>query len=256
MTPIANRRAWTILARNQFLGFVREPAAALFNLAVPMFIILVQAFAYGGDLVGHELPGYRVADVLPIGATVTYVLIIGIFGMSVGLTSMVESRALATYRFRPGGVMSMLTVYGAVLLVLALVGLTTATLVLAGGWSVRAPARPALLLPVAIGGCALALVLGALIASRTASPRSAQAIASAVFFPLLFLSGAMIPTDSFPAGLEAVSKALPGFHLEEMVSYSWVRSDNLPWASLIYLFVTTAVAAGLARRGFNRREDL
>jgi hypothetical protein len=34
---------------------------------------------------------------------------IGVFGMSVGLASVVEFRALATFRFRPGGIASLVT---------------------------------------------------------------------------------------------------------------------------------------------------
>ncbi len=256
MTALAHRRAWTILARNQFLGFLREPTAALFNLAVPLFIIAVQAIAYGDDLVGADLPGYRVADVLPIGATVMYVMIIGVFGMSVGLASMVESRTLATYRFRPGGIASLVTAYGSVLLALTLGGLVIALGVLVAGWTIKPPERPWLLLPVAFGSSVLPLALGALIAARTSSPRAAQAIASAIFFPLLFLSGAMFPTDTFPAALRTASEILPGHHLHDLVSYCWIASDPMPWASLVYVTVASAVVAGLALRAFNRREDL
>lgn len=56
--------------------------------------------------------------------------------MSVGLASMVESRTLATYRFRPGGVASLITAYGSVRLALTLSGLVIALRVLLAGWTI------------------------------------------------------------------------------------------------------------------------
>jgi ABC-2 type transport system permease protein len=248
--------AWRLLLRNQLRGFVREPAAAGFNLVVPFFIVLVQAFAYGGSAVGDDLPGYRVADVLPIGAAVTYIMIIGVFGMGVGLASMVESRTLAGFRLRPGGVPSILSAYGVVLVALTVLGLVLSTVVLALGWDIRGPARPLVLLPATLLGCAVFLAAGACVAGATGSPRSAQGVSSAVFFPLLFLSGAMFPLDAFPAALRGLAEALPGHHLYELTAWGWVGPQPVPWLSLGYLLVLAVVLPPLAGWLFRRREDL
>lgn len=249
-------RAWALLFRNQLLGFVREPVAAVFNLAVPFFIVLVQAFAYGGTAVGDQLPGYRVVDVLPVSATVIFVMIIGVFGMGVGLASMAESRTLAGFSLRPGGVPALLSAYGAVLFLLTVVGLAGAVTVLALGWGVRAPARPLLVAPAVVAGAACFLAIGASVAGATGNPRSAQGVASAVFFPLLFLSGAMFPLDAFPPALQVLARALPGYHLHELLAYTWFGSASPPWPSITYLLAGTTVVAGGAVLLFRGREDL
>lgn len=249
-------RAWLLLTRNLTLGFVREPAAALFNLAVPFFIILVQAVAYGDELVGKDLPGYRVADVLPISAAVIFIMIIGIFGMSVGLASMIESRALAGSRLRPGGVGALLTSYGVVLIVLTLAGLALATLTLALGWQIKVPARPLAILPISLVGSVVFIAAGACIASSSGSPRSAQGVASGIFFPLLFLSGVMFPLDDFPATLRQIADALPGKHLADALTYTWIPTEPVPWASLAYLVGFAAANTWLAIRLLRRREDV
>ena len=250
-------RAFWLLVRNQGLGFVREPAAAVFNLAIPFFIILVQAFAFGQDAVrADDLPGYRAADVLPVGAAVIFVMIIGVFGMGVGLSSMAESRTLSVFRLRPGGVGSILGAYGLVLVVLIVGGLVLSTGVLAVGWHIRAPARPLTIVPFTLIGCALFLAVGAFVAAVSSSPRAAQGIASAIFFPLLFLSGAMFPLDDFPTALRNVAHALPGYHLNETFAYSWFRQQDAPWVSLGYVAALGCVAAWAAVARFRTREDL
>lgn len=247
---------WALLVRNQMLGFVREPAAAVFNLALPLFIVLVQALAYGDSLVGKELPGLRVADVLPIGAGVTYLAIVGIFGAGVGLASMVEARTLASFRLRPGGVGSVVSAYVVVLIALSLTGFALGILTLILGWNARGAEHWWALVPAALLGAVTCCALGGFIASLSASPRSAQAIASALFFPTLFLSGALIPLDAFPAGLETVGKTLPGYHLNELLGWVWLADQPAPWANVGYLLVVGALAGGVALLTFRRREDL
>lgn len=252
-------RAWMLLARSQLLGFVREPAAAVFNMAVPFFIILIQAFAYGDqpvqDDTGHLL-GLRVADVLPVSAGATYLMIIGVFGMGVGLSSMAESRTLSSFRLRPGGVTSILSAYGSVLAAMTVLGLLTSVVALALGWQVGIPSRAVLMPPVLLLCLIVFLSLGACVAAVSPSPRSAQGIASALFFPMLFLSGAMFPLSSFPTALRVVAQALPGKHVVDLLSYSWVSDSDFPLANLVYLAIAAAALPPLAAWLFSRREDL
>lgn len=249
-------RAWGLLLRNQTLGFIREPAAAVFNLLLPLFIMVVQALAYGDNLIGKSLPGMRVADVLPVGAGVTYLAIIGVFGAGVGLASMVEARTLASFRFRPGGVGGVVSAYTVVLIGLALIGFALSVVVLTAGWDARTAARPIAVVPAALLGALAFCSLGALIASFSASPRSAQAVCSALFFPVLFLSGALIPLDAFPSALASFAKLLPGYHLDELLSGIWLTGQPPVWGHVAYLAGVTVIAGGFALRRFSTREDL
>jgi ABC-2 type transport system permease protein len=250
-----NRHAWLILTRNQFFGFLREPAASGFNLLVPFFIVIFQAVAYGDTKI-NDLPGYRVTDVLPISATTMFVMIIGIFGMGIGLASMIEARSIAAYRLRPGGVSGLLSAYGTVLFCLIVLGLTVSTAVLAAGWSIRAPARAWLLLPSLIVTAVFFIAFGAGAASLGGSARTAQALSSALFFPFLFLSGAMFPLDSYPAALKAVAHVLPGEHVYQLFLYCWVQSEDVPIWSIVYLLVGAALLTFAAVRFLTRREDV
>ena len=54
------------------------------------------------------------------------------------------------------------------------------------------------------------------------SARTSQAIGSALFLPMFFLSGATIPHDLFPEWLIQFSYTLPLTHLVKMVSSIWL----------------------------------
>lgn len=247
--------AWVLLTRNQLLGFLREPAAAVFNVAVPFFIILVQALAFGDEAAAAD-SSLRVVDVLPVSAAATYVMIIGIFGMGVGLASLAESRTLASYRLRPGGLPSILSAYGVVLAVLTVVGLVLSVLVLGISWGVAPPARPAVFAVGLLLCLTLFLAIGACLAAVSSSPRSAQGICSALFFPLLFLSGAVFPVEEFPEALRVASSVLPGRYVVDLLGYGWLADERLPVVALVYLGVGALVACAASVALFRRREDL
>ncbi len=250
-----NPRAWLIMTRNQFLGFVREPAASGFNLLVPFFIVVIQAIAYGRTKVSG-LKGYEVVDVLPISAATMFVMIIGIFGMSIGLASMIEARSVATYRLRPGGVSGLLSAYASVLFTLIVVGLGVSTAVLVVGWSARLPDRPLVIIPSLLLSALFFIAFGAAGAGLGGSPRSAQAMSSALFFPFLFLSGAMFPLDDFPKPLRIVGGILPGSHVYDLFTYCWIGKQSFPTWSVLYLVVGAGLLCVAAIRIVSRREDV
>lgn len=248
--------AWLLQVRNQALGFVREPAAFVFNLLVPIFIVTIEGLAFRDNPVGEALPGYRVVDTLPTLAAVMFVMIVGLFGMSVGLASMIEARTLAGASLRPGGIALVVSAYSTVLLGMVGLGLLVAVGLLALGWRIEPPAQPVPLVAVLIVSAVAFLMLGAAIAGLVGSPRSAQGVCSAVFFPLLFLSGAVFPLSSFPPALQTAAHALPGYHLTELVFAMWLRDQPFPWPSLGYVVVLSVASALLTYAVFSRREGV
>lgn len=249
--------AWLLQVRNQLVGFIREPAAFVFNLLVPLFIVLVEALAFGeSEASGSGIPGLRVVDVLPSMAGVMFVMIIGLFGISVGLSSMIESRTFAGASLRPGGVVLVISSYAVVLLVLIMCGMGIATTVLMLGWGAPGPANLLGVTGVLLLSSIALLTVGSVISGLVPSPRSAQGICSAIFFPLLFFSGAVFPLDSFPDVLQQIGRCLPGYHVAELASATWLPNQPFPVVSLIYTAVLALVAALATRWVFAKREGL
>lgn len=195
--------AWLLLARNQSLAFMREPAAANFNLAVAVSIIALQASARENTRIGDDLPAFRVAGVLPVNGAVSYLLLAGLFPASISLAAMVEARTPARFQLRPGGVGGLLGDHNVALVVLAITGLTAT--VLAAGWGVCAPARPPGITPASALALSLSLAVGALVASFSRSPHFAQGIDRAIVPNVL--SEATLPIDRLPRGRPVAADA-------------------------------------------------
>ena len=249
-------KALILQFRNQALGFVREPAALIFNILVPFLIVLLQAFAFGQDKIGAELPDYRVVDTLTVNAGVMFTMVIGLFNMGVGLSSMIESRTLAGSSLRPYGSGLVMLAYALVLLVLAVTGWSASYIVLRLGWEARWPSNVFATIPMMMLSIAMFLMIGACIAGLTGTPRSTQGICSAVFFPLLFLSGAVFPVSYFPAALQEVAKWLPGYRVSELLYSTWLESLSIDWWSFAYVLAVLIMAGFTAKWLLKRREDV
>lgn len=242
--------------RNQLLGFVREPVAATFNLAVPFMIVMVQALAYGDQVYSDGHTSYRIVDSLGVTTGVMFIMIIGLFGMGIGLASLIESRVLAGSSLRPGGPGLVMSAYAVVLLILVLLGWAASYLVLWLGWRATPPALPLAVLGVGALGIGVFLVLGICVAAVAGTPRSTQGVCSMVFFPLLFLSGAIFPVTTFPDALQALAVWLPGYRLMEALSPLWIEDQTIDGGSMLYLVVALVVSAVLARWLLRRRENV
>ena len=93
--------------------------------------------------------------------------------------------------------------------------------------------------------------LGLLIASLCKNLKIANLVCSLVYFPMLFLSGAVIPFELFPKGMQRAANVLPltqGVQLLKSVSLD--QPIGNPRVVLILLVVITIVGFGFAVKLF------
>lgn len=108
-----------------------------------------------------------------------------------------------------------------------------------------------------IGSWLLTLVsmfsIGLLMASLCRTIKSVNAVTSLVYFPMLFLSGATIPYELFPIGLQKVANVLPltqGIKLMKAVSMG-TELENL-WKIIVLLVVITVICTAISVKTFRR----
>jgi ABC-2 type transport system permease protein len=66
----------------------------------------------------------------------------------------------------------------------------------------------------------MSAMLGLLMAARIRSVENFAGIINVVLFPLLFLSGALYPTDGMPPGLRTVARANPVTYAVDLVRHA------------------------------------
>jgi ABC-2 type transport system permease protein len=224
----------------QFKLYLREPVAFFFTLAYPALLLLLFGFIFGNDpdpefwgrnfgTVDASVPAY--AGII-IGT-------VALMGIPIDTAASRETGVLRRYRATPLHPIVYLTASVAVYLAIALLGMfiliLTGKLVLGlrieGSWfSVMA----------AFSISALSFFsLGYLIASLVPTARMAQAVGMVIFFPMMFLSGAGMPLQLLPEGLQKVSDFLPLSYVVQLIQGLWFGDA---WSKL---WMPTLVLVGI-----------
>lgn len=93
--------------------------------------------------------------------------------------------------------------------------------------------------------------IGLLMASLCRTVKSVNAVTTLVYFPMLFLSGATIPYELFPSGLQKVADVLPltqGIKLMKAVSMG-AEIENI-WKTVALLLVITLICTVVSVKTF------
>ncbi|MGN0167680.1 MAG: ABC transporter permease [Acetatifactor sp.] len=93
--------------------------------------------------------------------------------------------------------------------------------------------------------------IGLLMASLCRTIKSVNAVTSLVYFPMLFLSGATIPYELFPSGLQKVANVLPltqGIKLMKAVSMG-LEMDSV-WKIVVLLVGITLICSVISVKTF------
>lgn len=242
-------RAFLALTWTETKLFLREPTAAFFTLAFPLLLLFLFGAIFGNDptsapgAVGYTtyaIPGYIA---LTVGS-------LGLLSLPTTLAIYREQGILRRYRVTPLGAVSVLGTHAVVHLLM----LVASTLLLLGAavlaYDVPLPTRPLLatgsVLTCGVSFFAVGFLLGAVLPTA----RVAQAVGMALFFPMLFLSGAAIPQFLFPEWLKTVSTALPLTQVTHLLQEAWLQGQWNGTATLVLvaLFGGSIVTATWAFR--------
>ena len=95
---------------------------------------------------------------------------------------------------------------------------------------------------------AMSATLGLLVAARLRSVENFAGIINVILFPLLFLSGALYPTDGMPPALRAAARVNPVTYAVDLLRHAFGQAGELPKAidGIVVLGVTLAAFGAAA----------
>jgi ABC-2 type transport system permease protein len=224
---------------------MRDPLSAFFALAFPAIMLWVKL--RDGD---RPLPGgLRLID-----ATVPMLsaFVIGLATLVVlpaTLAQYRERRVLKRLRATPASPAMLFGAQWAAHTALAAIGTLLLVVIGALAYGLAAPANVAgVLLAWLLGALTLGSV-GFLVGALVPSGRGATVIGLALFFPMVFLSGAVIPRESMGGSMRAIGDLTPMAPVVQSIRDAWAGNP----ASLTTLAVMVAiplVAGGVAVKVF------
>jgi ABC-2 type transport system permease protein len=81
------------------------------------------------------------------------------------------------------------------------------------------------------------------------SVRTTQAVAAAIYFPAIFISGALFPQELLPPFAQTIGELLPMTYAVRSIREAWT-AGTVDWPSIAILAGTTLLLAGIAVRMF------
>ncbi len=112
-------------------------------------------------------------------------------------------------------------------------------------YDMKLPSAPLVVLPALIVGAASIFALGYVIASVIPTLRAAQVVGQALFFPMIFLSGATFVRSDMPEAVQRVSDFIPLTHVVTLVQDLWFdQSWNMVSLAVIVGILVFGAAIG------------
>ncbi|MCS6881560.1 MAG: ABC transporter permease [Oscillochloridaceae bacterium] len=235
--------------RTMFLAesrlFLRDPFSLFFTLFFPVLLLLLFGAVYGSYDIGS---GYRYVDAYVPALFATVIGNLALMEVPITLASYRDVGILRRYQATPIPTWWVLLVQVLVkvcmFFVSALLIIVCATLV----FGLRFGGNPLLVLLAVLLSLAAMFALGMVLAGMVPDVRAAQMIGSALFFVMLFTSGAALPREEFPPWLRSVTEFVPLTQAVELLTGLWLGaplSDHrVALVSLTALFVVAALIAG------------
>ncbi len=238
------------LTRSYLLRAFRSRTSLFWNFAFPLFWLFLFAFVFGtggaAPVGAAEEMGEGITYLMP-GLFAITTLAISFAGVSYRLISEREQGILRRYRATPVSALSVVVANGAGALVILAVALALLGVVAWAVFGVSLAGSPWQLLLVLAAGAVAFTPLGLFLGSVVPNQQAAPAVANAIFFPIIFISGAALPLSALPGWLQEVSRLIPLTYLVEAlhaVMLRGVETADLS-AHLWILGATGAVGAAL-----------
>jgi ABC-2 type transport system permease protein len=239
----------TTLTLTELKLFLRERSGPAFGVGLPLLLLIIFGNLPFYTRPRAELGGLTLLD--------TYVPILVAFVLAM-LALNVLPPVLAGYRERgvlrrlrttPVGPVRMLAAQLIVMLLTALVTVTTLLLVARFAFAVVLPRQmTGFLLTTVLAALAL-MAVGLLVTSAAPTGRSANVFGSVVFYPMVFFGGLFLPIPAMPAILRHISHATPMgaavTAMQDATNGHWPH-----WVALVTLLAWAAGAAAAAARLF------
>ncbi|WP_030919149.1 ABC transporter permease [Streptosporangium amethystogenes] len=223
---------------------VRDPMAAFFALAFPAVILWVK-MRNGGTLPG----GLPAIDALVPMLSVFVVGLASLVVLPATLAQYRERHVLKRLRATPASSTMIFGAQWAAHMLLAVLGTALLTVIGLAAYGLSGPANLAdVVLAWVLGALSLGSI-GLLIGALVPSGRAATVIGLAVFFPMVFVSGAMSARETLPESMRSIGDLTPMAPAVQAIRAGWEGHPVSP-LTLAVMAAIFIVAGGAALKAF------
>lgn len=237
-------RAWAQVVAVEIRLIVRDPLSAFFALAFPVLVLGVKLRT------GETLPAGRPLVDATVPMLSTFVL--GLATLVVLPTTLAryrERQILKRLRATPAAPTMLLGAQWASHTLLAALGTVALIIVGAAAFGLHAPGSVLKVLLAWLLGALSLGAIGLLLGALLPTGGSANVVGLTVFFPMVFVSGVMIPREQMSDSMRAVGDLTPMAPVVQALRDGWAGEALSP-VTLIVMAAITLLVGGVAVRAF------
>jgi ABC-2 type transport system permease protein len=224
--------------------FLREPVGAFFTLLFPLMMLFLFGSIYGNDPT-PMFNGYGSVDVSVPAYTAMIIGTTGIMSITITISAYREKGILRRLRISPLRPLVILAGQVAVIFLMTVAGMLL--LVISGKlvYHMRFDGDVFnVILAFALSSLSF-FALGFVLASVLPNARTAQVVGMAIFYPMLFLSGAGLPREILPDAIREFSKFLPLTHVVTLLRGLWIGDSWSQHLSEVWVLLGLLLAGVL-----------
>lgn len=231
------RKFLKLYSIEQKLAF-RSADMIIFGIAMPVGILALISIVAGGKMAGDT--GYTFLDSAFASLIAVGICACAFMGIPLTIADYRDKKILKHFFVTPcspGWMLGANVLCGAVMAILSAAAVTLVSVVVFG---YRMQGSVLLFIIMWFLTLISMLSIGLLMASLCRTVKAANAVTSLVYFPMLFLSGATIPFELFPEGLQKVAAVLPltqGIKLMKEASMG-MQTEGAVWRIVLLIGIT------------------
>lgn len=235
--------ALATLTRVEASLLLREPAAVLFTLGLPLILLTLNSGVDAGPT------GVGVLEALVPGLLVYMLATLAVMTLPETLADYRDRGILRRYRVTPLRSWQIVGSHACTQLALGTAGAVLLVVVALIAFDVSAPASWPLVAFAFVSSAACLLSFGFLLGAVLPTVRTTQAVAAGLYFPAIFLSGAVWPSEALPELAQTLGRALPLTYAVNALREAW-SGGSVDLVAVGVLLGTGAVATAMALRLF------
>ena len=201
---------------------LREPVGLFFTLAFPVMLMALFGVIFGNEA-EEFLGGYGQVDLSVPGYIGMIIGTVGLLGIPITMSTYREQGILRRLRATPLQSGSVLWSQVAAQVLLAGAGVVLLIITGLAVFDLRIPDANAAVIPAILLGAFSFFALGFVLAGLMPTARTAQAVGMAIFYPMLFLSGAAMPRFIMPEFVQQIAEVLPLTHVVVLIEDLWLH---------------------------------
>jgi ABC-2 type transport system permease protein len=221
-------RGLSIVTWTQGKLYLREPVATFFTIAFAPLLLVLFGLIYGNEP-KPVFGGLGSMDVTVPAYLGIIIVTVGLIGLPIQTSSNRELGILRRYRVTPMRPLTYIVADVTSYWVMALVGVVVLVVVGKLAYDVRFEGSILSVLAGFTLSTLAFLAIGFVIASFAPSARVAPTVGMVLAYPMMFLSGATIPYEMLPAGVQQIAVFLPLTYVIRLMRGLWAGE---PWSEL------------------------